>query len=144
FQTPGIPQLLELDCGTHCLLAIFNWSDGSAQVGALLPPGRWHAFELWDREYLGVYKGAVTLPVPPHGCRLLRLTPELRRPRSVASTLHITMGVMDIGGEQWDGEKLRVRLRPVARKNGELFVLRDGRISVIGVERRTSDRTIEA
>src|SRR6185295_17667014 len=53
FQTPDLPSLFELDCGTHRMLAVFNWSDESTEIEASLPRGRWHVFELWDREYVG-------------------------------------------------------------------------------------------
>jgi alpha-galactosidase len=143
FQTPDMPQLFELDCGTHRLLAVFNWSDESAEIDVLLPPGRWHVFELWEREYLTVCEVGVTLPVSPHGCRLLRLTPDLGHPQVVGSTFHITMGAMEITSEKWDGEKLRVELRPVAKRDGELFVWKDGRIEAVRFEGLTSARTIE-
>jgi alpha-galactosidase len=143
FQTPDMPQLFELDCGTHRLLAAFNWSDESAHVEAPLPPGRWHIFEFWEREYLGVCEDSLTLPCPPHGCRLLRLTPDLGRPQVVGSTLHITQGAMEIAREEWAGAKLRVELRPVAKKNGELFIARDGRVDTMAIETLTGERTLE-
>ncbi len=143
FQTPDIPRLFELDCGTHRLLGVFNWSDDSSEIEAPLPPGRWHAFELWEREYIGVHEGEVILAVPAHGCRLLRLTPELGRPQIVGSTLHITQGAMEIAAEDWDGEKLRVRLRPVAKPNGELFIWRPAGIQSVSVTDLTSERTLD-
>jgi alpha-galactosidase len=143
FQTTDLPSLFELDCGMHRLLAIFNWADESGDVEAALPPGRWHAFEFWEREYLGVCESSVTLPCPPHGVRLLRLTPDLGRPQVVGSTLHITQGGMEIAREEWSGEKLRIDLRPAAKQNGELFVARDGRVEIVAVEGLTAARTLE-
>jgi alpha-galactosidase len=143
FQTPDIPRLFELDCGTHRLLAVFNWDDESGEVAAPLPPGRWHVFELWERDYIGVCGGEVSLPVPPHGCRLLRLTPALGRPQVVGSTLHITQGAAEIAAEEWDGEKLRVRLRPVAKPSGELFIWRPAGVQSVSVQGLTSERTLE-
>jgi alpha-galactosidase len=143
FQTPDIPRLFELDCGTHRLLAVFNWDDESGEVAAPLPPGRWHVFELWERDYIGVCGGEVSLPVPPHGCRLLRLTPDVGRPQVVGSTLHITQGAAEIATEDWDGEKLRVRLRPVAKPAGELFIWRPAGVQSVSVQGLTSERTLE-
>lgn len=142
FQTPDVPRLLSLDCGTHRLLAVFNWGDESGTVEAPLPEGRWHVFEFWEREYLGVCEGSISLPAPPHGCRLLRLTADLGRPQVVGSTLHITMGAMEVESEEWDGAKLRITLRRVARRDGELFVARDGRVEAVlvsGNEGQTID-----
>lgn len=143
FRTPDIPQLLELDCGMHRVLGVFNWSDEPGEVTAPLPDGRWHAWELWEREYIGVVEGEVTLPVPPHGCRLLRLTPVLDRPQVVGSTLHITMGALEIAGEEWDGASLRITLSPVAKKDGELYVWRDGRVEAVEVRGLVEERVLE-
>ncbi|MEO8458437.1 MAG: alpha-galactosidase [Chloroflexota bacterium] len=143
FRTPDLPTLFELDCGTHRALAMFNWSDESGDVEALLPPGRWHVFELWEREYLGVCEGSLVLPTPPHGCRLLRLTRDLGRTQVVGSTLHITQGAMEIAREEWDGARLRIDLRPVAKRDGELYVWRGGRIETVYVEALTEERVLE-
>jgi hypothetical protein len=135
FQTPDVPSLFSLDCGTHRLTAVFNWSDELRKVEAPLPKGQWHAFEMWEREYLGVRGGSLALPVPPHGCRLLRLTPDLGRPQVVGSTFHITMGAMEIESETWDGAKLQIEMRAVARDRGELWVWLPGgvqRYEVVG------------
>ena len=122
FQTPDLPNLFALDCGTHQVLAVFNWSDESAEVKAPLPDGDWHVFELWEKEYLGVQRNLVTLPCPPHGCRLLRLTPDVGRPQVVGSTFHITMGAAEIESETWDGKQLQIEMRPVAKDHGELYI----------------------
>ena len=143
FQAPNLPRLFELDCGAHRLLAIFNWSDETATIEAPLRPGRWHVFELWEREYVGVCEGSASVPTPPHGCRLLRLTPELGHPQVVGSTFHITQGAMEIAREEWSGDKMRVQLRPVAKRDGELFAWKDGRIQTVRVEGLTDARTIE-
>jgi alpha-galactosidase len=143
FQTPDLPHFFELDCGTHRLLAAFNWADESAEIEAPLPPGGWHVFEFWEREYIGVGEGEVSLPVPPHGCRLLRLTPDLGRPQVIGSTFHITQGAAEIAGEEWDGSTLRVHLRPVAKQDGELFVWRQDGVQTVRIEGLTAARTIE-
>jgi alpha-galactosidase len=143
FQAPDLPALFLLDCGTHRLLGVFNSSDESREVEVTLPDGSWHVFEFWEREYLAVHEGRISLPTPPHGCRLLRLTPDLARPQVVGSSLHITMGAMEIAAEAWDGAKLQVSLRPVAKRDGELYLARDGRIEVVRIEALVGPRTIE-
>ncbi len=141
FHTSDIPRLLLLDCGTHVLLGVFNWEDESSEVTVPLLDGRWHGFEFWEREYLGVHEASVTLPVPPHGCRLLRLTAVNDHPQIVGSTLHITMGAMEIESEKWDGKMLSISLKPVAMKSGELFVARDGRVDRVPIRNLTEPRT---
>ena len=108
-----------------------------------LPVGSWHVFELWDEEYLGVRAGSLTLPVPPHGCRLLRLTADAGRPQVVGSTLHILQGALEIAGEEWDGATLRVRLRPVAKKDGAVYVASAGEVRRVEVSGLTAERTLD-
>ncbi len=144
FETPGVPESLQLELPTHTLLAVFNWDDASGSREVALPDGSWHVFELWEEEYLGVKSGSLTLPVPPHGCRLLRLTPDAGRPQVVGSTLHVLQGALEIADENWDGETLRVGLRPVAKKDGALYISGDDDARRIEVSRLVAERTIEA
>lgn len=121
FQTPDIPRVLSLDCGTHTVLGLFNWSDHETDVSAPLPPGRWHAFEFWSAEYLGVCEGRLSLPVPAHGCKTVRLTSVSGRPQVVGSTLHILQGAVEIASERWDGERLEIETRPVPNRSGHIY-----------------------
>jgi alpha-galactosidase len=139
----GVPTRLRLDLPTHTLLAAFNWDDASGQETVELPEGSWHVFELWEEEYLGVREGSLSLPVPPHGCRLLRLTADAGRPQVVGSTLHILQGALEIAGEEWDGAMLRVHLRPVAKKDGAVFVASAGEVRRVEVSGLREERTLE-
>jgi alpha-galactosidase len=140
----GVPSLLRLELPTRTLLAVFNWDDAGGEREVALPDGSWHVFELWEEEYLGLQSGALTLPVPPHGCRLLRLTPDAGRPQVVGSTLHILQGALEIAAEDWDGETLRVSLRPVAKKDGALYVTGDDGVRKVEVGGLVAERVIEA
>jgi hypothetical protein len=116
------PQRFELDCGTHRLVGVFNWADEAASVNATLPDYPSHVFELWEREYLGTAAGAVSSVLPPHGCRLYAVRPTSGRPQIVGSTFHVLQGAMEITAEDWDGDILRISLRPVAKAEGEIFI----------------------
>jgi alpha-galactosidase len=143
FRAKDVPQILELDCGTHRLLGVFNWEDEAAIVEFSPPEGRWHAFEFWTAEYLGVFEDTPSLTVPSHGCRLIRLTPDFGRPQVVGSTLHMTMGAMELAGEEWDGERLRVALRPVANREGALYIWRADGIETVSIDALTAPRMLE-
>jgi hypothetical protein len=92
-------------------------------MAVTLPNGDWTAFELWTRRLVPVVSGSLRLPrVPAHGCRLVALRPRVERPQFVGSTLHFGQGALELGRETWDGEMLRLELRPVARRCGEIFV----------------------
>jgi len=70
-----MPRLLELDCGTHQVLGVFNWGNEPAKATVPLPGEPTHVFEVWDEEDLGVRRDEMTLDMPPHGCRLLAVRP---------------------------------------------------------------------
>jgi alpha-galactosidase len=142
FRPGDVPRLLGLDCGSHRLLAVFNWEDAEAGVSAELPPGEWHAFEFWEHEYLGVARDRMELAVPGRGCRLLRLTEVLDRPQVVGSTLHIAQGALEIDGEEWDGESLSVRLMRVACADGSIFVWREGEVVELTITGLREARTV--
>lgn len=118
----NMPQVLELDCGTHRMLALFNW--GEEESAAVVAPvgGPSHAFDVWGNRYLGTLSGAPSLKAPSHGCRLLGVRPVLDRPQVVGTSFHTMQGALEIEHERWDGERLELSLRPVARKAGDIFV----------------------
>jgi alpha-galactosidase len=105
------------------LLAAINWDDRPRAVDVELPDGRWTAFELWTQRAVAAAEGTLRFPrVPAHGCRLVALWPPAGRPRFVGSTLHFGQGALELARETWDGRTLRLKLRPVARRSGEVFI----------------------
>ena len=69
-----IPRILRLDCGTHIMIAVFNWSDEPASMQAPLPARSSHVFDVWNNADLGASRDAMDLDLPPHGCALLAVT----------------------------------------------------------------------
>jgi alpha-galactosidase len=68
-----IPRLLELDLGSHWMLALFNWDEEPATIEAPLPVELVRVFDAWSREDLGIAVGSMKHGLPAHGCRLLAL-----------------------------------------------------------------------
>jgi alpha-galactosidase len=84
-----IPRLLELDVGSHRMVAVFNWEDEPTVVQVPLAGpeienrksknekrrtaggGPMRVFDAWSSVDLGVHEGSISLEVPGHGCRLL-------------------------------------------------------------------------
>jgi hypothetical protein len=137
FQS-DMPQHFQLDCGTHAMLGVFNWRDEPADVTAQLPRTDTQVFEAWSQEYLGVLRDTVTLRLPAHGCKLLALRPAAGRPQVVGTSLHALQGTMEIAAEEWDGKTLVLRLRPVAKREGELFIAATQAPTADGTEVRTA------
>ncbi len=59
----------------------------------------------------------------------------------MGSTLHVLQAI-EIAAEDWDGETLRVSLRPVAKKNGAVYFSGEDGVRKVEVE-LTAERTIE-
>lgn len=128
-MTEAMPSTLEVRVtrpfASWRLLARFNWLRRRRALSATLPPGRWHVFEFWQGAYYGVREREVVLPsVPAHGVSLLSLRRALDRPQVVGTTFHAGMGAHEIAAERFDARRgtLRLELRPVAKRRGELFV----------------------
>jgi alpha-galactosidase len=143
FQTIDVPSILELNCDSHRILSVFNWSDEAATVHVPFPDGAWHAFEFWQQRYLGVISGPTSIDLPPHGCALLRLSADAGHPQVVGSTLHILQGALEIESEDWRDETLHVALRPVARKDGTIYIAHGGTAHAVPIEDLRSARTLD-
>jgi hypothetical protein len=129
-MSQSMPAQVETETGHDSrLLACFNWERRRRSLTAVLPAGRWHAFELWQGRYYGEVEGALTFGgVPSHGARLVALRRSKGRPQVVGSTFHISMGGREVVEERFDAAAgvLTLRLRPVAKKRGELIVVPAG------------------
>jgi alpha-galactosidase len=119
--TSDMPTVLELDCGAHRMIALFNWGEESDAVSAAIPE-RSHVFDVWERRYLGASEASISLEAAAHGCRLLAVRPVLARPRVVGSTFHLLQGACEIEGESWADGTLHISTRPVAVNRGALYV----------------------
>jgi alpha-galactosidase len=122
FEADGMPRLFELDCGTHRMLAIFNWSDEPATLPVPLADGTSHAFDAWAHRYLGALYDALQVPLQAHGCALFSLRPALDHPQLVGTSFHLLQGAVEVANEKWDGTSLHLKLRPVAKAEGEIFL----------------------
>ncbi|TMB99824.1 MAG: alpha-galactosidase [Chloroflexi bacterium] len=123
FFQSDIPRRLELDCGSHRIVAVFNWDEETAEVRVRLPDGESvHVYDFWSGRYLGLRSKQLALDLPPHGCTLLRLTLPIDRSLLVGSTFHLTQGRMELFAEEWHGLHHRIQLLPVAVREGEVTI----------------------
>lgn len=101
--TPELYALpVETAWGGWTVAGLFNWGERPLSrrlpltTLGLAPDRDYHIFDFW-RGYLGQTRGTLNIDgVPPHGCRLLRLTPVSDQPTVVGTTLHLTQGLTDI------------------------------------------------
>lgn len=93
------------------LVGLFNFEDLTRDLELPIPPGRWHAFELWEERYRGVVEQDITFSlVAPHSCMVVALRPAGDIPAVVGTTAHIGMGALDITSQTFDPTAGRLRV----------------------------------
>ncbi|MDP9236203.1 MAG: alpha-galactosidase [Chloroflexota bacterium] len=124
-----MPERLELAIDREWdpvrLVGLFNFADVARDLRLPLPPGRWHAFELWEERYRGVVEGQMEFAlVAPHACRIVALRPGVDAPQVVGTTAHIGVGALDITHQDFDPASglLRVGLAPAGRRIRRLYI----------------------
>jgi alpha-galactosidase len=111
------------------VVGLFNFDDAARDLALPLPPGRWHAFELWEERYRGVVEGSLEFAlVAPHACRVVALRPADGRPVVVGTTAHIGVGALDITSQAYDAASgvLRVGLSPAGKRARRVYIAHAG------------------
>lgn len=82
---------------------VFNFNERSTERTMLswqdlgLPSDQlFHVFDFWNAEYLGAWRGGLSVAVPPTSCRVLTLVPCGDRIELVSTSRHITQGWIDL------------------------------------------------
>jgi hypothetical protein len=90
-----------------------------------LAPGCYDAFEFWSQSYLGSVSEYLVLEhIAPGGCAVVALHPERVIPRVIGTSLHLTMGAVELQGVQFVASACRLHLAIGAAGR------RDGRITL--------------
>ena len=84
-----------------------NWGEADAAITlplfALgLPPGRYHAYDVWENRPLSTVTDALQGTIPPHGTLTVALRAAGATPRVVGTTRHVVQGAVDVRDERWD------------------------------------------
>lgn len=116
--------------GVEALAAVINFSDHVLARSLLpeelgLPPGPYHAYELWTRTYQRLAAGqAFVASQAPHGTALLLLRPCQPWPQVVTATHHLGQTTVLLGQETWDAQAatLTVGLQALAERSGEVLL----------------------
>ncbi|MDD5678818.1 MAG: alpha-galactosidase [Kiritimatiellae bacterium] len=97
------------------VVGIFNWDEAYRNFTvplAFAGPGRRHAFDFWNEQYLGAYAGHLPVgDVPARGCKLLAIRRVLDRPQLVGSNLHVYQGAVELQSVTWQDPVLRLDIR---------------------------------
>jgi len=66
---------------------------------------RYHVYDYWKQEYLGVFEKGLLVGLPPASCRVLALREESGVPQVLGTDRHILCGTPDLLSVQWDAAK---------------------------------------
>ena len=90
------------------VLGLYNWDSKTATIGyhaakaGLDGTKTYHAFDFWSKLPLPDFKGAFKFDVPAESCRVIAVRAAEDHPVLVSTSRHVTQGIVDVTGEQWD------------------------------------------
>ncbi|MBU1451738.1 MAG: hypothetical protein KKH47_12260 [Proteobacteria bacterium] len=135
WDASGRPRLWRLTLEAHgesyFVVGLFNWDDVPRDLELSLPQvlgadstDGFAAFEYWGRRYMGESTRGWTLEVPARDVALVCLRKVLPRPQLIATSLHFTMGAVDLSRSSWQAEEGRLSLATsgLGRGRGRIFV----------------------
>lgn len=113
------------------VIGLFNWEEKKpaeieydmAKLG-LDATTAYVAFDFWEEEFLGPFRGILKQAVPGGSCCVLALRPAADHPQLLSTSRHIAQCTVDVLEENWDGEKrvLSGRSKVVAGDRYELRI----------------------
>lgn len=102
--------------GSWHVVALFNWDDGQAEIGfdwseiGEAADAQFLCWEFWTETWQGVNQERFAMQVPPHTVRLIAMQPYMAHPQFLTSDRHVTQGGVELKGQQWADDVLRVTL----------------------------------
>jgi hypothetical protein len=125
--------------GSYTLVAVFNEDDTAynaelnfRKIG-IDPEIAHRIYEFWTEEYCGTYKEYFNYIIPPHSCRLFRITEARNHPWLLSSDMHIQQGGVEVEDLTWDPARMCLSgnvTRP-AGETGNLYLLMPRNMRVI-------------
>ena len=76
----------------------------SAKLG-LLPGKKYYAFDFWANSPTATLEKGLKCEVPPKACRIIAVRPMENHPVLVSTSRHVTQGMVDVTGEEWNTAK---------------------------------------
>lgn len=97
--------------GAWDVVSVFNWSDApSTQRVAFADLGldsqqEYLVYEFWSQKFLGLRRGRIELPLPPHANALLAVHARQDRPQFVSTDRHVCQGGVELNDVGWNHER---------------------------------------
>jgi hypothetical protein len=114
------------------IVAFYNWDKNPATISETaerigLPAAKAYVgFDFWAGKFIPPFTGKVQADLPPGGsCRILAIQPLSDHPQLLSTSRHVTQGMIDVTGEQWDAARatLTAASRVVANDPYELRIV---------------------
>lgn len=96
--------------GEYNIVALFNWEDEQKEISftteelGIDSTTERFSFEFWTEEYMGEFKEAFSMVVPPHSVKLLALHPVKQIPQWMSSDRHLTQNAIELKKFDWDDQ----------------------------------------
>jgi hypothetical protein len=93
------------------VVALYNWADKTDDISIKverigLPSATGYvAFDFWADKFISPIRDTITASLPGNSCRILALRPVSGVPQILSTSRHVTQGIVDVTGENWDGAK---------------------------------------
>jgi len=110
-RTPGIWPVVSHATDRlprRVVVGLFNWENTEKRfdvplVALGLPEaGTYIAFDLWRNALTPPFQGRLVHTLQPQGSTVLTVRPVLDRPQLIATSRHITQGLIDVTAERWE------------------------------------------
>jgi hypothetical protein len=93
------------------VIGLFNWAtpvlkaDCSCAKLGLDPAKTYHAFDFWANQPLASFQGEFKCDVSSNSCRVISVRAEAGHPLLVSTSRHVTQGIVDVTGEEWNAAR---------------------------------------
>jgi len=93
------------------VVALYNWDNEQSRISVAterigLPPAQTYvAFDFWANAFVPPFQESITALLPAYSCRILAVRPADDVPQLLSTSRHVTQGIVDVTGEQWDTGK---------------------------------------
>ena len=117
------------------VVGLFNWDSNKSERFSIpvdrldLPAGQtWVGYEYWSNTLVAPFTGQLETTLPAASCQVIALVPVSAHPQVLATSRHITQGLLDLGDEKWNDQgTLGAACAVVANDPCEVRILGAGR-----------------
>ena len=100
---------------------------GETRVGLeklnLDPQKRYHAFDFWKQEYLGIVTGSLQVGSLGLGeCQIVGFHEVKKVPQFIASSRHVSMDAVSVREQEWKEKKLLLRISGVKGRREQYYI----------------------